>query len=149
VAGEDPNVAALERWLWDRTPLSGHRIRVRCFHGLGDTIQFYRFLPRLMELCRKVTFLPQPEMAELTPAVYGAAEPDLEIELMELPHAPRATPETIPASVPYLHVPGVPPVREGNGFRAGLAWASGAWCPERSVPLNLFSLSWTMCRSLS
>jgi hypothetical protein len=30
---------------------------------------------------------------------------DIDIEIMELPHALRVTPETLPTEVPYLHVP--------------------------------------------
>ena len=30
---------------WDGTPLEGRRVLVRCLHGLGDTLQFMRFVP--------------------------------------------------------------------------------------------------------
>ncbi len=125
-----------QRWLWDGTPLENRRVRVRCFHGLGDTIQFARFLPRLREVCREVQFYPQPELRELLPPNPGD-NPELEIELMEVPHALRITLATIPAIVPYLEGP-PPAKRESAKFRVGLAWASGAWRPERSVPLEMF-----------
>lgn len=125
-----------QKWLWDGTPLQGRRVRVRCFHGLGDTIQYVRFLPRLREVCSEVTFDPQPELRELIPAI-SDGDPELEIELMEVPHALRATLETIPNVVPYLPVPSSEK-RENGNMRIGLAWASGAWRPERSVPVEMF-----------
>ena len=125
-----------QRWLWDGTPLAGRDVLVRCYHGLGDTVQFARFLPQLRAVCRSVSILPQTELQGLIPSLQEGS-PDLEVELMEVPHALRVTLNTLPRKVPYLHVPGEP-VPRGEGFQVGLAWASGAWRPERSVPLELF-----------
>ena len=36
-----------EQAIWNGDPLDGKRVLVRCYHGLGDTIQFVRLLPRL------------------------------------------------------------------------------------------------------
>ena len=33
------------QYIWDGTPLTGKRVLVRCYHGLGDTIQFIRYAP--------------------------------------------------------------------------------------------------------
>jgi len=33
--------------IWDGRPIDGRRVLVRCYHGLGDTIQFARLLPLL------------------------------------------------------------------------------------------------------
>lgn len=30
------------QWVWDGEPLAGKRVLIRCYHGLGDTIQFIR-----------------------------------------------------------------------------------------------------------
>ena len=132
-----------QRWLWDGTPLAGRNVLIRCFHGLGDTVQFVRFLPQLRAVCRSVSILPQEELDGLIPAAHSSDHsldndsPDLEVELMEVPHALRITLATLPRQVPYLHVPGENFRRDG-AFHVGLAWASGAWRPERSVPLELF-----------
>lgn len=32
--------------IWRGEPLAGKRVLVRCYHGLGDTIQFLRFMGR-------------------------------------------------------------------------------------------------------
>ena len=125
-----------QRWLWDGTPLTGRSVMVRCFHGLGDTIQFIRFLPRLQAICREVQILPQVELRELIPPVLSGIF-DLEIELMEIPHALRLSLDDVQCAAPYLHAPGVAIAPSGK-FRVGLAWASGAWRPERSVGLEQF-----------
>ncbi|MDQ6664419.1 MAG: ADP-heptose--LPS heptosyltransferase, partial [Acidobacteriota bacterium] len=76
------------------------------------------------------------EIDELIPLREGTPEPqcDVSIESMELPHAFRTTPGTIPSIVPYLHVE--TPRRAASEFRVGLVWTAGAWRPERSVPVG-------------
>jgi hypothetical protein len=32
--------------VWDGSPLNGKRVLVRCYHGLGDTIQFIRYVEK-------------------------------------------------------------------------------------------------------
>jgi hypothetical protein len=36
-----------EQYVWDGTPLRGRRVVVLCYHGLGDTLQFIRYVPRI------------------------------------------------------------------------------------------------------
>lgn len=36
-----------EHLRWNGATFTGQRVLVRCEHGLGDTIQFSRFIPRL------------------------------------------------------------------------------------------------------
>ncbi len=128
-----------QRWVWDGRPLNGKSILVRCYHGLGDTIQFIRLIPQLQEICSRVAVDAQPELLPLLPLSYTSAllPPCVEIELMELPHILRLTPRTIPSRVPYLHI--LKPPDASPKFRLGLVWASGIWRPERSIPLELFS----------
>src|SRR5207248_8407547 len=35
------------RRIWNGDAVTGKRVLVRCYHGLGDTIQFVRYLPLL------------------------------------------------------------------------------------------------------
>src|SRR3712207_9180340 len=37
------------QYIWDGTALNGKRVLVRCYHGLGDTIQFIRYMPLVKE----------------------------------------------------------------------------------------------------
>src|SRR4051794_26193087 len=51
--------------MWNGEPFDGRRVLVRCNHGLGDTLQFARFLPRVRALARELTVLAQPALVEL------------------------------------------------------------------------------------
>lgn len=145
------------RWLWDGTRLNGRGVLVRCWHGLGDTIQFIRFAPMLRRLARGVTVAAQPALMPLLASAAGidallplhAARParcDAEIESMEVPYALRTMLATLPAAVPYL---AVPPARIAaarrivSGYehclKVGLAWAAGDWDGRRTVPLRLLA----------
>ena len=44
---------------------------VRCYHGLGDTIQFIRYAPMLKAVAREVILWAQPELLELLRTVDG------------------------------------------------------------------------------
>lgn len=140
------------RFVWDGSPLEGKRVLIRCYHGLGDTIQFIRYVPALKRIARRVIVQAQPELIpllrsmreidELIPLRDATPEPeyDIAVESMELPHFFRTVSGTIPSSIPYLHVPGRP--RADREFRVGLVWTAGAWRPERSLPLpEIASLS--------
>lgn len=137
------------RCVWDGRPLAGRRVLIRCYHGLGDTIQFIRFGATLRAQGCAVLVEAQPELIPLirpcgwVEAVVplGGAETlthDAAIESMELPHALRALPKTVPNQVPYLH-PGdaAPTLPAGDGrLRVGLVWRAGDWDPHRSLDLE-------------
>src|SRR5690348_617414 len=50
---------------WSGEPFDGRRVLVRCEHGLGDTLQFIRYLPALRERARSVALLVQPMLLPL------------------------------------------------------------------------------------
>ncbi len=135
---------------WDGKPLDNRRILVRCLHGLGDTIQFVRYLPLLRQRGVTVTLEAQPplknllERSGLADRVITWGEPegswDGQIEIMELPRIFRTTLETIPTPIPYLKTGAQPAGRQpGELLRVGLVWASSSFNPTRSVPLPLMS----------
>lgn len=142
------------RWLWDGQTLEGRRVLVRCYHGLGDVLQFIRFAKPLRRLASHVAVQAVPPLLPLLRCVRGVDEvvplaldgepcADLEIELMEIPHALRVSLATIPRRVPYLmidrdrvHARRAELGRPGRA-KIGLVWAAGGWKPERSVPLSL------------
>jgi hypothetical protein len=138
--------------IWRGEALHGQRVLVRCYHGLGDTIQFARFLPALRNIARDVTVWCQPGLVGLIdhasladrvlPLHDGAADVtfDVDIEVMELAHALRADAALISSSVPYLSATSVAPrpgVRQPDVFTVGLVWEAGEWDARRSVPPNL------------
>ena len=134
------------RFVWDGSPLECGRVLLRCYHGLGDTLQFIRYVPLLKERARHVMVQAQPGLIPLLQSMQeidrliplGGAEPDydVEIESMELPHAFRTTPATIPAAIPYLRVKSAPKPLDDRRLRVGLVWTAGAWKPERSIPVS-------------
>jgi len=134
--------------IWRGEALAGQRVLVRCYHGLGDTIQFVRFAAPLRRLARRVVLWCQPELMSLLRHVEGIddvvalhdgtpeAAYDVDIEIMELAHALRAEPALISGSVPYLKI-GAAPRRRPSPDRAvsvGLVWEAGGWDRRRCVP---------------
>jgi hypothetical protein len=132
--------------IWRGETLAAKRVLVRCYHGLGDTIQFVRFIKPLRQIARQVILWCQPELLSLMQRVDGIdlAIPlhdgvpdvryDVDIEVMELAHALRVTAEQISQRVPYLSVGNtraLPPQRSAS---VGLVWEAGGWDPRRSVP---------------
>jgi hypothetical protein len=147
--GESPH--ALPRhfqWVWNGEPLNDKRVLIRCYHGLGDTIQFIRYAPLVRRIARRVVVWAQPALLplletaegidELLPLHDGTPEVDydIDVESMELPHVFRSTVETLPAMVPYFHVAPAELPPDPN-FHVGLVWRCGDWAPERAVPIEL------------
>ena len=136
---DDPRLPYHERWVWDGRPFDGQRVLVRCYHGLGDTLQFCRFLPALRARAGHVTLEAQAELVPLLSALPGIDRlhpfdpshplPPSEcgIEIMELCHALRQEPGT----APYLHAE---PLGPGG---LGLCWAAGGWDAARSLDAAL------------
>jgi hypothetical protein len=138
--------------IWRGEPLEGARVLVRCYHGLGDTLQFIRFARPLPRIAREVIVWAQPELLSLLRNVEGVdrvlrlhdgtpeADYDVDIEIMELGHALRATQRCISQAVPYLR----PPQRGSNvgsrtNFHVGIVWRAGDWDRRRSVNLAHFA----------
>ncbi len=129
--------------IWDGRPIDGRRVLVRCYHGLGDTIQFARFLPALAARAASVVVWAQPALLPLLGTVDAAIELlplhegvpdvafDVDVEIMELAWVLRATPQTLPRP-PYLR-PG--PIRRGAaaGFTVGAVWRCGGWDAARAT----------------
>ncbi|MGG5809366.1 glycosyltransferase family 9 protein [Falsiroseomonas sp. CW058] len=135
--------------VWDGSPVAGRRVLVRCYHGLGDTIQFIRFVPALRAMAVEVATWAQPALipllrtmpgiGPLLPLHDGAPDGghDLDVEVMELAHLLRVTPAALPACVPYFHPPrrALPP----GALHVGLVWQAGDWDPSRTVPPALLA----------
>src|SRR5687767_13536589 len=51
--------------VWNGTPLAHKRVFVRCYHGLGDTIQFIRYAALLKQVARRVVVWVQPSLIPL------------------------------------------------------------------------------------
>jgi hypothetical protein len=139
-----------EQWIWDGTPLDGRHVLVRCYHGLGDTLQFIRYAPLLRAIGADAIFWVQPALIPLLRTMPDAGtllplhdgEPgvayDVDVEIMELAHVFRTTPETVPGPVPYLNVDPAPLPRDGR-LHVGIVWKAGDWDDRRSIPIDLLA----------
>jgi len=151
---DDPAKPYHQRWVWDGRPFEGRNVLVRCYHGLGDTLQFARFLPLLAARAAKVTVEVQPRLRPLLEGLMGAgsinfrsfdvANPlppaDVDVEITELDFALRASPQDV--QPPYLAVsPAFLPSRT-----IGLCYGAGDWDADRSVPTAMFA---PLCRRAS
>ena len=129
--------------IWRGEPLDGKRVLIRCYHGLGDTIQFIRFVPAVRAVAREVTVWVQPPLIPLLDGFPGidrllplhdgspVVDYDVDVEVMELAHVFRATTETIPRTVPYLSAPRVE--LPGAAPRVGIVWRAGDWETRRTM----------------
>ena len=124
---------------WRGEALEGKRILLHAEQGLGDTIQFSRYVPMVAERGGEVFLCAQPEAVRLLGNLRGVRQiadnpsklPGCQAYcyLMDLPLAFGTRVETIPKSVPYLYpdsnlrerwarkLPG------GTELKVGLAWA--------------------------
>ncbi len=143
---------------WQGEPLAGRTLLVHPEQGLGDAIQFCRYLPILRARAGSgpIIFQVAPQLLTLLATLGGdhtivaAGEqlppPDLVCPLMSLPGLLGTTVETVPAAVPYLAAdPGrVEAWRQhiGNqGYKVGIAWQGNPASQAelgRSIPLPEF-----------
>jgi tetratricopeptide (TPR) repeat protein len=143
---------------WDGTqPLAGKTLLVHAEQGLGDTLQFCRYLPRLAARGATVVFEVMPTLKALMGTLSGGirvmarGEPvppiDFHCPLLSLPLAFNTDLATIPAEVPYLSAD---PQRIAywaqrvaglSGLKVGIAWQGNPdverliWARGRSIPL--------------
>lgn len=140
---------------WQGQELAGQTIIVWDEQGLGDLIQFSRYLLMLVEAGAEVTFLCRknmqrllktlPKPVRLVDTFDGQESFSFQSALMSLPYGFKTSLETVPAPIPYLHPE--PALiakwtkRIGtSGFRIGIAWQGNKLINlQRSVPLASFA----------
>lgn len=139
------------QYIWDGTPLAGKRVLVRCYHGLGDTIQFIRYIPLLKEIATEVIVWTQAPLLPLLQTVDGIdlilplhdgtpeVTYDVDVEIMELPHIFRTTLASIPNQVPYLQTKAKLLSSDKEQLAVGLVWKAGDWDDRRSIPFTLLT----------
>jgi hypothetical protein len=154
--------------LWDGSPLAGRTILLYAEQGLGDTVQFIRYVPLVKQCGGKVVVECQPHLLRLLsnmPEIdrliaHGSPLPayDVRAPLLSLPGIFRTTLANVPATVPYLvadpalvewwrqglaksDVLPLPSVI-GPCFKVGIAWQGSVtyrYDRQRSIPLAYFS----------
>lgn len=117
--------------------LSGKTLFVHAEQGLGDTLQFCRYVRLLADLGAKVILEVQPPLLKLLESLEGVAQLtsrdkpltsfDYHCPLLSLPLVLNTAIDSIPNSVPYLFVDHqrVLDWRQklaGDGFKIGINW---------------------------
>ncbi len=140
--------------LWDGRPLSGDTIFLHAEQGLGDSIQFIRYVPLVAARGGRVVVGCKPRMRRLFAPVDGVSQvvvsgeavPPFTVHLpfLSLPGVFRTTPATVPDQVPYLRAE-PERVEAWRGRiealprpRIGLCWQGNPNNPSdrhRSIPL--------------
>ena len=148
---------------WTSENLAGRTILVHAEQGVGDTIQFVRYLPLVMERGGRVILECQPSLKPLLknfPGVQavvaqGEALPpfDVQAPLLSLPGIFRTTLASIPNKAPYLKVPdGIKlelPATSPDRLKVGIAWAGNPVLQSdlvRSLQLTKLSPLFTLPR---
>lgn len=150
-----------EKLYWDGTSLEGKTIYVFSEFGLGDTIQFCRYLPMVKAKGGKVIFGCFPELINLLKKIAGfdeiveaSALPlikyDAHAGLMSLPGIFGTTINSVPGNIPYIEADKNKKEKWTNyfkndhEFKIGIVWETspGPNHHNRSCPIeNFFSLS--------
>lgn len=146
----EQSVRHLQR-VWDGKPLAGKRVLIRCYHGLGDTIQFIRYAPLVHAIATAVIVWAQPAIVPLLETVTGIdqliplhngkieVEYDTDVEIMELPYVFRTTLNTIDLNIPYLFVSPISLLQSKHSIAVGLVWQAGDYDIRRSIPFTFFT----------
>lgn len=123
---------------WRGEDLAGRRILVHAEQGLGDTIQFCRYLPMVARRGGIVYFEVQHGLQRLMASLDGVRqvctrgldlpEFDVHCPLLSMPAIFKTDAASVPAQVPYLRAWDwqVRQARQcwpGAGLRVGLSWA--------------------------
>lgn len=138
-------------------PLAGKTLLVHAEQGLGDVIQFCRYLPLLAAQGVSVVFEVMPSLMALLrtlPAsvrLVGRGEPlppvDCYCPLLSLPLAFKTRLDTIPTEAPYLtaepqraarwmeRLRALPGLKVGVAWQGNLAVEKLIWARGRSIPL--------------
>ena len=148
-------------WRGERD-ISGKKLLIGCEQGLGDMIQFCRYLPMLaeqgadlmVETPRALIPLIRSLNCPMTIIPLGETRPEFDAycPLMSLPYVFGTTVETIPSAVPYLSADPAKITRWQNHLgqndlgsktapRVGITWSGN---PDhindlnRSIPMSVF-----------
>jgi tetratricopeptide (TPR) repeat protein len=143
---------AKPKWLGDFS-IEGKILLVHSEQGLGDTIQFARYLPLLHSLKAKIIFSVSPNLIDLFKHFKSYCQIILEsdplpefdayVPLMSLPYILGTTIDKVPNNVPYIFADSEKVsiwqelIPQSDKLKVGLLW-SGGHRPD--VP-NLFSLN--------
>lgn len=133
---------------WKGEDIEGKTILIHTEQGLGDTIQFCRYISLVREFGCKIILECTMEIVDLMKSLncldiiaVGGIPFDLEfdyhISVMSLPYIFKTTLNTIPANIPYFHIQkeDIPEITQHSGLKIGIVWAGN---PRKYLPhINL------------
>ena len=148
----------LSQPLWQGESFVGKALLIRIEQGLGDTLQFIRYLPLIKERGGRIIVECQPQLLSLLKANYptivhnwipsGGTPPifDYYVDLMSLPFIFQTTLDTIPFSEGYLQAPENSVLTEkikglSNHKKIGFVWAGSPQYKKdatRSISLSRY-----------
>ena len=121
---------------WDGGPIHGRTVLVLAEQGLGDTIQFARYLPMLAQRGARVIVECATSLVPVLAAMPGVSSAcargrrpahDVWVDQMSLPRLFRTTLDTVPYPSAYLEADAAKVTRWDRrlpgGLRIGLVWA--------------------------
>ncbi len=139
---------------WDGSPLGGRTILLHAEQGLGDMMQFVRYVPSVKEKGGVVIIAAPSSVIGLLATCSGIDQTvtdgqtmptfDVHAPLLSLPGLLKTDVATIPAKVPYLTADSAKLDRWGHrlraipGFKVGISWQGNPrhdWDAHRSFPL--------------
>lgn len=145
--------------LWDGANGVGKTLLLHAEQGLGDAIQFIRYLPMVMSKVGRVILECRSESVTLFQGMPGLAQViasdavtppfDVHLPLLSLPHIFGTSMQTIPAAVPYL-TPDAQKVTQWKDrlasdtspLKVGINWQGNPgykWNSRRSASLATFA----------
>lgn len=124
---------------WDGRPFAGKTLLVHYEQGMGDSIQFIRYLPRVKALGGTVLYLDRPPLKTLLSRYPGIdrfvstqeetlPHFDLQVSVMSLPNLLGTRAHSIPATEVYLkaevdRIKRICPHIQSHDFNVGVVWA--------------------------
>ena len=157
-----PQRSIISGRLWDGKPFVGKTLFVYEEQGLGDTIQFIRYLPLVKKLGGHVIFEVLTPMIRLLETFEGfdrlwvgiknvdtrtTDRFDFHIPLLSLPKIFNTLFETIPANIPYINADKNlveiwgQRIKDKQGFKIGIVWSGHQYHvndDNRSICLSAF-----------
>lgn len=115
---------------WTNQDLNGRTIVIHAEQGLGDTLQFVRYVPFVADLGARVILAVQPALVSLLQGTPGATEVvpagklpkfDYYCPLLSLPGQLKTTIETIPPPIQYAIE--LPQASSSKRLQVGIVWA--------------------------
>ncbi|MFB2922299.1 tetratricopeptide repeat protein [Aerosakkonema funiforme] len=127
----------LPKPVWDGSNIEGKTILLQAEQGIGDIIQFIRYVPLVVKLGARVIVECHQLLVRLLKNVEGIdkvvaigqtlPEFDVYIPLLSVPRLLGTTLETIPAKIPYIaplkEVRFPLDVSDGSYLKVGIVWA--------------------------